>query len=157
MKIELSALFVLTIALGGELLTNNQALAASGTAYPCNVQMIPAGRSKVKGLGMSGAVRVEFWGAPECGGGYCGVGYFMTEDASHLPTGTLQSYSMNQSALLAQYEVVAAAASAGKRVSWNTESALFYPLIYELKVVTGDGAAFCSAPPDKGLPVLSKP
>lgn len=114
-----------------------------GTAYPCRVQLVGAGRSQGKGLGAHGAVKVEFWTMPDCNGGYCGSAYFMSTNAWLLPSGTAQTYALNKEEILEQYQAVANAANAGSRVWWAMDGGNGVPFIYELKVTTSEGAALC--------------
>ncbi len=115
-----------------------------GTSYPCRVQLFPNGASQFSGFGRFGAIRVEFWEQPECGGGYCGAGYFMSEGASQILSSTQEKYLQSEIGILAQYQALVSVANAGQRVEWVKEGAMTNPLIYEFKSVTPEGTAFCT-------------
>ncbi|HRK01279.1 MAG TPA: hypothetical protein PLH57_01320 [Oligoflexia bacterium] len=140
MRIALAFLGLIFISLAAALV---HAAELRGTAYPCRVQLIGSGRSTGNGLGVFGAVRVEFWTMPDCNGGYCGTAYFMSNDAWLMESATGATYTLNKEELLSQYQALVTTANAGGRVWWAMETSTQVPFIYELRVSTEEGAAFC--------------
>lgn len=133
-----TAFAVCLFAAFGATILGARAEAATGVAFPCRVEMFPAGYSKNFGFGNYGMVKIEFWTQPECGGTSCGVGYFYSAGATRFPSATAASYGHSEASLMAQFQALVTAASTAQRVQFITESAMYYPMIYQARIATSE-------------------